>query len=159
MLEYSHDHLLKTFKVVEFDSNKGGYVHPLSVCKNNDCVIKPDFLFGGTIKFKIVNGMAILEDLHSVFSRRWYDIHRLGENYKLEKRYGYSIHDHNKFKYDMLTGYQDNIKLDKKIRDMQDGFLDEILRYIVPKYAKKARFKFCENAYYGCTCAKPCTKR
>ncbi len=146
------EYLLRTYNVVEFDSSKGVYAHPLSVCKNNDCVIKPDFLFGGTIKFKMVNGVAIVEDLDNI-------VGRLSDSSlsKFVGRYFPSIRV-NGFESYILKDHEDNGYLTESHRIDQNKFKDIILSYIVPKYASEARFKFCEGAYYHCTCVKPCKK-
>ncbi len=122
-------------------------------CKNNDCIIKPDFLYGGTIKFKIENGVAIVEDPYIILNRL-----SVSSLSKFVGRYFYNIRA-NEFKGYILKDHEDNGSLSESHRRDQSKFKDMILSSIVPKFAKKARFKFCENEYYHCTCVKPCKKR
>ncbi len=121
-------------------------------CKNNnDCIVRPEILFGGFVKFRIENGMAIVDNLDVILGGLSEDLIT-----KFAASYGYSIQNKKVLIYKMIQGAEDNFNLSADIRQMQDDFKDKILSYIVPKYANKARFKFCEEAYYNCTCIKPC---
>ncbi len=122
-------------------------------CVNNDCIVRPDILYGGFVKFKIENGMAIVDNLDDIVQGLRYDILA-----KVAASYGYVIQKRRAFMFEMIQGSEDNFGLSANIKKMQDDFKDKILSYIVPKFAKKAKFKFCEGAYYYCTCAKPCKK-